>query len=116
MVGFLLDQEIKLATAESCTAGLLVFELARLPGSGQAIDCGLAVYSPQAKNRDLGVGYELIEQHSLTREAVAEAMAYGAIANNDTFLENGEVSPQARQRIIEAFDATAHRRSLPLAS
>ena len=86
IVGFLLDREIKLATAESCTAGLVVSELARIPGSGQAIDCGLAVYSPQAKDRYLCVGYDLIERHGLTSEAVAEAMARGAIDNNDAHL------------------------------
>jgi nicotinamide mononucleotide (NMN) deamidase PncC len=41
---YLIDNELKLATAESCTAGLIVSELARVPGSGQSIDCGLGVY------------------------------------------------------------------------
>ncbi|MDX5433950.1 MAG: CinA family protein, partial [Halomonas sp.] len=45
---YLIDNELKLATAESCTAGLIVSELARVPGSGQSIDCGLGVYSPQS--------------------------------------------------------------------
>lgn len=80
---FLLRKEIKLATAESCTAGLIVSELARVPGSGQAIDCGLAVYSPQAKNRYLSVEYDLIDEYGLTSEAVAQAMVIGAIENND---------------------------------
>jgi PncC family amidohydrolase len=80
---FLVRNEVKLATAESCTAGLIVSELARIPGSGQAIDCGLAVYSPQAKNRYLGVDYDLIDEYGLTSEAVADAMVVGAINNND---------------------------------
>jgi PncC family amidohydrolase len=83
IANFLLRNEIKLATAESCTAGLIVSELARVPGSGAAIDCGLAVYSPQAKNRFLNVAYELIDEHGLTSEAVADAMVAGAIDNND---------------------------------
>lgn len=80
---YLQDHELMMATAESCTAGLVVSELARVPGSGQAIDCGLAVYSPEAKNRYLGVSFELIEKHGLTSEETACAMAVGALNNNN---------------------------------
>lgn len=79
---YLIDNELKLATAESCTAGLIFSELARVPGSGQSIDCGLGVYSPQAKNRYLGVSYETIERYGLSSEAVAGEMAAGALENN----------------------------------
>ncbi|MGR2737747.1 ammonia-dependent NAD(+) synthetase [Billgrantia sp. Q4P2] len=80
---YLIDNELKLATAESCTAGLIVSELARVPGSGQSIDCGLGVYSPQSKNRYLGVSFDTIERHGLTSEAVACEMASGALNNNE---------------------------------
>ncbi|MCE8002678.1 ammonia-dependent NAD(+) synthetase [Billgrantia ethanolica] len=80
---YLIDNELKLATAESCTAGLIVSELARVPGSGQSIDCGLGVYSPQSKNRYLGVSFDTIERYGLTSEAVASEMAAGALNNND---------------------------------
>ncbi|MBA2780035.1 ammonia-dependent NAD(+) synthetase [Billgrantia kenyensis] len=80
---YLIDNELKLATAESCTAGLIVSELARVAGSGQSIDCGLGVYSPQSKNRYLGVSFDTIERYGLTSEAVASEMAAGALANND---------------------------------
>ncbi len=80
---YLIDNELKLATAESCTAGLIVSELARVPGSGQSIDCGLAVYSPPSKNRYLGVSFATIERYGLTSEAVASEMAAGALNNND---------------------------------
>lgn len=79
---YLIDNELRLATAESCTAGLIFSELARVPGSGQSIDCGLGVYSPQAKNRYLGVSYETIERYGLSSEAVAGEMATGALENN----------------------------------
>ncbi|HET7312780.1 CinA family protein [Salinisphaera sp.] len=82
IVNFLLRHEVTLATAESCTAGLVVSELARVPGSGQAIDCGLTVYSPQAKTRHLGIEPELLEKHGLTSEIVADAMAVGAIRHS----------------------------------
>lgn len=80
---YLTDNELKLATAESCTAGLIFSELARVPGSGQNIECGLGVYSPESKNHYLGVSYETIERHGLTSEAVAREMASGALNNND---------------------------------
>lgn len=80
---YLIDNELKLATAESCTAGLIFSELARVPGSGQRIDSGLGVYSPQSKNRYLGVSYDTIERYGLTSEAVAAEMASGALNNND---------------------------------
>ncbi|MGQ4880414.1 ammonia-dependent NAD(+) synthetase [Billgrantia sp. LNSP4103-1] len=83
VTNYLIDNELKLATAESCTAGLIVSELARVPGSGQSIDCGLAVYSPQSKNRYLGVSFDTIEAYGLTSEAVACEMASGALNNND---------------------------------
>lgn len=80
---YLIDNELKLATAESCTAGLIVSELARVPGSGQSIDCGLGVYSPQSKNRYLGVSFDTIERYGLSSEAVASEMAAGALNNNN---------------------------------
>ncbi|WP_136067252.1 CinA family protein [Modicisalibacter radicis] len=80
---YLIDHELKMATAESCTAGLIVSELTRIPGNGQSVDCGLAVYSPEAKNRYLGVSFELIERHGLTSEATSRAMALGALDNNN---------------------------------
>lgn len=83
---YLIDNDLKLATAESCTAGLIVSELSRIPGSGQAIDCGLAVYSPESKNRYLNVSPDTIERHGLTSEPVALEMARGALANNNADL------------------------------
>lgn len=83
MSEYLKKHELKMATAESCTAGLIVSELARVPGSGQSIDCGLAVYSPEAKNRYLSVSFETIDSHGLTSEATVREMALGALNNND---------------------------------
>lgn len=80
---YLIDHELKMATAESCTAGLIISELTRVPGSGQSVDCGLAVYSPEAKNSYLGVSFELLEQYGLTSEETSRAMALGALDNND---------------------------------
>lgn len=80
---YLQDNELKLATAESCTAGLIVSELASVPGSGQSIDCGLAVYSPDAKHRYLSVSHDTIEKYGLTSEETSSEMALGGLNNND---------------------------------
>ncbi|WP_048307522.1 CinA family protein [Halomonas sp. PR-M31] len=94
---YLINHELKLATAESCTAGLIVSELARVPGSGQSIDCGLGVYSPEAKNRYLGVRYATIENFGLTSEETSKEMALGALDNNHADLavaNTGIAGPQ----------------------
>ena len=83
VTGYLRDNGLRLATAESCTAGLIFSELARVPGSGQSIICGLGVYSPQAKNRYLSVSFDTIQRHGLTSEAVSGEMAIGALSSND---------------------------------
>lgn len=80
---YLKKHELKMATAESCTAGLIVSELAGIPGSGQSIDCGLAVYSPEAKNRYLAVSFDTIDTYGLTSEATSREMVLGALNNND---------------------------------
>lgn len=80
---YLQDNELILATAESCTAGLVASELARIPGSGSCMDCGLAVYSPESKNRYLKVSFDTIDRYGLTSEEVAAEMAMGALNRNN---------------------------------
>ena len=80
---YLRDNELILATAESCTAGLVASELARIPGSGSCMDCGLAVYSPESKNRYLKVSFDTIDRYGLTSEEVAAEMAIGALNRNN---------------------------------
>ncbi|MGO2879037.1 MAG: CinA family protein [Halomonas sp.] len=99
---YLQQQKLKLATAESCTAGLIVSELARVPGSGQCIDCGLAVYSPEAKNRYLSVSFDTIDTYGLTSEETSREMALGALNNNDatiTVANTGIAGPEPHDDI-----------------
>lgn len=91
IVDYLSQHEITLATAESCTAGLIVSELARIPGSGACIDCGLAVYSPESKNHYLNVSFDTIEEFGLTSEEVAREMVTGAI-NRTLNSSNGDAA------------------------
>jgi nicotinamide-nucleotide amidase len=69
----------RIATAESCTAGLLAARLTDRPGSSDYVMGGVVSYSNEAKAELLGVDPGLIEQHGAVSEPVAEAMATGAL-------------------------------------
>jgi competence/damage-inducible protein CinA-like protein len=68
------------ATAESCTAGLLAARLTERPGSSAYVAGGVVSYSNQAKSDLLGVDPELIARHGAVSPEVADAMAAGALA------------------------------------
>jgi len=67
-----------IATAESCTGGLLAARLTELPGSSDYVKGGAIVYSNEAKVIQAGVPAELIEQHGAVSAEVARALAQGA--------------------------------------
>jgi len=69
-----------LATAESCTGGLIAGHCTELAGSSAWFDSGLVTYSNEAKSALLGVPPELIAAHGAVSEPVALAMAMGAHA------------------------------------
>ncbi|WP_375282025.1 CinA family protein [Pseudooctadecabacter sp.] len=68
----------KLATAESCTAGLISWAVTEEPGSSAVFDRGFVTYSNAAKTDMLGVPPEIIETHGAVSEEVAKDMAKGA--------------------------------------
>ncbi|MCV7413227.1 competence/damage-inducible protein A [Mycobacterium florentinum] len=69
----------RIATAESCTAGLVAARLTDRPGSSDYVMGGVVSYSNDAKIQLLGVDAALIETHGAVSEPVAEAMAAGAL-------------------------------------
>jgi len=69
----------RIATAESCTAGLLTARLTERPGSSDYVTGGVVSYSNEAKADVLGVDPALIDKHGAVSEPVAEAMAHGAL-------------------------------------
>jgi nicotinamide-nucleotide amidase len=69
----------RLATAESCTAGLLAARLTERPGSSSYVAGGVVAYANEAKVELLDVDPRLIEEHGAVSEPVAEAMAAGAL-------------------------------------
>lgn len=68
-----------LATAESCTGGLIAKCVTDLPGSSAWFERGWVTYSDRAKRQDLGVPAGLIKRHGAVSEPVARAMAQGAL-------------------------------------
>jgi nicotinamide-nucleotide amidase len=73
------EKKLRLATAESCTGGLIAAILTEVPGSSDAFERGFVTYSNEAKSEMLWVPPKLIAQHGAVSEEVARAMALGAL-------------------------------------
>lgn len=78
----LLARGLMLATAESCTGGRIAGACTDLAGSSQWFERGFVTYSNLAKSEQLGVDPALIEREGAVSEAVARAMAEGALAHS----------------------------------
>jgi nicotinamide-nucleotide amidase len=76
------EGSLHIATAESCTAGLIAAALTEIAGSSDVVDRGFVVYSNRAKTELLGVSPELIHLYGAVSEEVARAMAEGALKNS----------------------------------
>ena len=70
---------LMIATAESCTGGLIAAALTAVPGSSDVLERGFVTYSNAAKTGMLGVPADLIDRHGAVSEPVARAMAAGAV-------------------------------------
>ena len=75
-------QKLRIATAESCTGGLIGALLTEIPGSSDVFERGFIVYSNRAKSDMLGVPGDMIADMGAVSEAVARTMAEGAVANS----------------------------------
>lgn len=71
-----------LATAESCTGGLISHRITNIAGSSAYFERGFATYSNEAKIEELGVSAEIIQAHGAVSAETAKAMAQGALANS----------------------------------
>jgi len=78
----LLARGAQMATAESCTGGLIAGACTDIAGSSDWFERGFVSYSNQAKTEMLGVDAALIDAHGAVSEAVALAMARGAVAHS----------------------------------
>ncbi|MBB3019993.1 nicotinamide-nucleotide amidase [Microvirga lupini] len=73
---------LKIATAESCTGGLVAAMLTEISGSSAVVERGFVTYSNEAKTELVGVPADLIFTHGAVSEPVARAMAEGALAHS----------------------------------
>jgi nicotinamide-nucleotide amidase len=73
---------LTIATAESCTGGMLAAALTDVAGSSDVFERGFVTYSNAAKRELLGVRPEMLEAHGAVSEEVAREMADGALANS----------------------------------
>lgn len=73
----------RIATAESCTGGLIAALLTEIPGSSSVVERGFVTYSNAAKTELIGVPAETIAAHGAVSHPVARAMAEGALVRSD---------------------------------
>jgi nicotinamide-nucleotide amidase len=76
------DRGLKIATAESCTGGLVAGVLTDIAGSSAVVERGFVTYSNEAKTEMIGVPPELIATYGAVSEEVARSMAEGALARS----------------------------------
>ena len=79
LIGLCRRKRLMLATAESCTGGLIAAALTSVPGSSDVFDAGFVSYSNTAKRAMIGVPAALIASCGAVSEEVARAMAEGAL-------------------------------------
>ena len=77
---------VLIATAESCTGGLIAAALTEVPGSSDVVDRGFVTYSNAAKRQMLGVNPATLDSFGAVSEEVAAQMASGALAHSDANL------------------------------
>lgn len=82
LANLLVEKNAMVATAESCTGGLVAKRMTDLAGSSAWFDRGFVTYSNQAKHDMLGVPLALIEEQGAVSEAVVKAMTEGALKNS----------------------------------
>lgn len=91
---------LTVATAESCTGGLIAAALTGVPGASGVFRYGWVTYCNEAKERELGVSSSLIEEHSVVSEPVVAAMAEGAMRQSGADIAvavSGNAGPTAAE-------------------
>jgi len=75
-------RSLRIATAESCTGGLVAAALTEIAGSSDVVECGFVTYSDAAKGTMLGVPAATLTRYGAVSSATAAAMAKGALRNS----------------------------------
>lgn len=85
LVALLKEKNLHIATAESCTGGLISERITQVSGSSEVFECGVCSYSERIKNKLLNVDRDVIENYGVVSEETAKAMAEGVrlLSNSD---------------------------------
>ena len=86
LIGAARASRARLATAESCTGGMIAAAITDIPGASDVFECGFVTYSNAAKQRMLDVRAETLAAHGAVSQEVAREMAEGALARSDATL------------------------------
>jgi nicotinamide-nucleotide amidase len=111
------ERDLRLATAESCTGGMLASLLTDVQGVAHAFERGFVTYTNEAKIEMLGIPADLIAEKGAVSREVAVAMAEGALARSRAnialsitgFADHGEEPGLVHFGCARAGRATAHR-------
>lgn len=108
-----------IASAESCTGGLVSAALTSVPGSSDVFDRGFVTYTNTAKSEMLGVPFWMIEKHGAVSEEVALSMAGGALTHSNANLSvavTGIAGPGggSSDKPVGLVHFAAGRRDLPM--
>lgn len=79
-------KELKIATAESCTGGLIAAAITDVAGASDVFECGFVTYSNKAKTDMIKVSPETLELHGAVSSETAEEMAKGALLNSSAHI------------------------------
>lgn len=79
VVGMLKEHHLKVATAESCTGGLIAKRITDVPGASEVFECGFISYANGIKHKVLGVSEDDLNKYGAVSEPVAKQMAQGAL-------------------------------------
>ncbi len=79
VVGRLKEHHLKVATAESCTGGLIAKRITDVPGASEVFECGIISYANGIKHKVLGVSEDDLNKYGAVSEPVAKQMAQGAL-------------------------------------
>lgn len=80
------ERKLMVATAESCTGGMLAALLTDIEGAGHGFDRGFVTYEPRSKQDLLGLTPEMTDRNEAVTGAVARAMAEGALQNSNAHI------------------------------
>jgi len=86
VIATLMQHTLSIRTVESCTAGGIIARLCRVPGASDVVDRAWVTYTNRAKQQEVGVPADIIQQHGAVSEEVVRAMAEGGAADGHVCL------------------------------